>query len=193
MQEALAYRALVTAVLQNDVEEVKGILREGVDLGDVLSTAADYGRTEIAALLIAEGADVNRSGYMGMTPLMYAASKNHAKTVALLIENGAEMNIQNAGGWTALMLSAEAGGGPEAMRVLLDHGADASLRNNRGEMAYHIAERNCLDGRAQLLEEALFRQHEASVLQQQHADAREKQQKLNSRAAKPTIIRRLQP
>jgi len=74
----------------------------GVDKGKLLNTplhsAAFYGRTEVAELLIERGANMNSQDTNGDTPLHRAAfaySRNSLNTVRLLIEKGANMNLVN--------------------------------------------------------------------------------------------------
>jgi hypothetical protein len=90
--------ALLKAVRAGDVAAVKSLLDSGVTADakyrydrTALSFAADRGHREIAALLIAKGADVNaKDTYYGITPLEMAAQNGHAEVVVLLLEKGAE-------------------------------------------------------------------------------------------------------
>ena len=61
-----------------------------------LHSATAGGHTEIAELLIDNGADVNAMRGGGGTPLSYAASWGHEEIVELLIANGADVNVKDA-------------------------------------------------------------------------------------------------
>jgi ankyrin repeat protein len=55
-----------------------------------LHLAADGGRIEVVALLVAQGADVNAKNHHGQTPLDLAAENGHEDIVQLLKEHGAK-------------------------------------------------------------------------------------------------------
>jgi len=57
--------------------------------GSALMKASERGKTEIAKLLIAKGADVNATDTDKMTALYHAAQFGHADTVRLLLDSGA--------------------------------------------------------------------------------------------------------
>ena len=70
---------LIIAVRSGDLEEVRFLLKNGVDVEartaygrSALHEAALYGLPEIASLLIERGADVNARNPRGETPLFYA-------------------------------------------------------------------------------------------------------------------------
>ena len=68
-----------------------------------LYIAAGRGHKEVAALLIANGADVNaKTNKYGWTPLHRAASEGHKEIVELLIANGANVNAKDEAGKTPL-------------------------------------------------------------------------------------------
>ena len=57
-----------------------------------LHRAADYGRTELAGLLIDKGADVKAKDDMFKTPLDLAEKSGHKNTVKLLTQNGGKQD-----------------------------------------------------------------------------------------------------
>ena len=89
-------RNIHDAVSNYDVEAVKEYLDAGVDVNakDIqfgatpLYLAAEFGRKEIAELLIAKGADVNAGDKRGRTPLDWAVGRSHVETAALLRKHG---------------------------------------------------------------------------------------------------------
>ena len=54
--------------------------------------ASCFGSTEIAELLLARGADVNRCDDSGWSPLTHAAYRGHTDTVELLLDRGADLD-----------------------------------------------------------------------------------------------------
>ncbi|WP_269499388.1 ankyrin repeat domain-containing protein [Castellaniella sp. S9] len=95
------------------------------------------GQTERARELIDAGAQVNR---LGWTPLHYAASKARIETAQLLIQRGAIVNAPGPDGTTPLMMAALSGKEP-MVRLLLEHGADATMFNAKHETAADWAAR----------------------------------------------------
>jgi ankyrin repeat protein len=68
--------------------------------GDVISdafyAACRNGHTELAAVLLERGADVNAKGILGGTALHWAAINGHKETVAFLVAHGADLTIRDA-------------------------------------------------------------------------------------------------
>ncbi len=90
--------------------------------------------------LIARGAQVSRPGW---TPLHYAASSPSAAPVRLLLEQGAPVDARAPNGNTPLMQAARYGH-EDSVTLLLERGADRTLRNERNHDAADYAR---LDGR----------------------------------------------
>ena len=67
-----------------------------------LHYAAMYGHTEVCAILIELGAQVNWQGLWGNTALHHAALWGHVGACRLLTEKGAQVHIKNKDGQTAL-------------------------------------------------------------------------------------------
>ena len=61
----------------------------------------------------------------------------HVDITELLIENGADVNAQGGDGGTALHAVAFLGRA-ESAKVLLNHGADATIRNNDGASPHDV-------------------------------------------------------
>ena len=70
-----------------------------------LHWAARFGQSQVAELLIAEGADVNAKNVVGQTPLHWAAMAGHKEIIELLIAAGAEVNAKTKRGDTPLDLA----------------------------------------------------------------------------------------
>lgn len=85
-----------------------------------LHSAAFYGRTGVARLLLAHGADANRIDANGETPLHRAAFRQHPDIVRLLLENGAKVNVPSGSGRprTAMDMTEN----PEIVALIQSHG-----------------------------------------------------------------------
>ncbi len=99
---------LHAAAQKGDTVAVRQLLLEGyyVDARNYqgmtpLHIAAEYGHAELAALLIAEGADIEAKSnldhepFHGATPLMLAEQSKYAAVVELLVSAGAEAGTSN--------------------------------------------------------------------------------------------------
>jgi ankyrin repeat protein len=81
--------------------------------------------SEVAEILLQNGADPNARDHRGLAPLHIAASKGHTPVVALLLRRGAEVNSRTAKGSTPLHKAADGDGDyPDIIRLLLDNHAD---------------------------------------------------------------------
>jgi ankyrin repeat protein len=100
-----------------------------------LMMAALKGQVELARLLIARGADVNKPGW---APLHYAATHGHLDVMQLLLDEHAYIDAESPNGSTPLMMAAHYGT-PQAVQLLLDAGADPLLKNRLGLSAIDFA------------------------------------------------------
>ena len=137
-------------------------LRDG---STALMTAARTGRAEALRALVRHGANVNATEPVRhQTALMWAAHANNAAAVKILIEGGADVNARTVippprddpeftymdfrskhsfsspppGGFSALVLAARAGS-LDAVRALLDAGADVDAAVSDGRSALILA------------------------------------------------------
>jgi uncharacterized protein len=153
--------AFVEAALNGNTAAVSAALDKGmpVDLKDAngntaLMAAAFEGHHETMQVLMDADADVNLRVNNGVTPLM-AACGPYPQAVRLLLENGAEVNatddIEN---FTALMYASVEGLSP-VVDILLEHGADPSMKDVDGDTAADFARQRdfaALAGKLQALE-----------------------------------------
>ena len=100
----------------------------------LLHWAANYGYTEICALLIEQGADVNAQNNQSEMPLHLAAKVNTA-TCALLIRQGADVDTRDNFGLTPLHWAATGDytkTGATICALLIEQGADVNARTDAG-------------------------------------------------------------
>jgi len=100
-----------------------------------LMLAALHGLLAECQGLIERGADVNKPGW---APLHYAATNGHLAVMQLLIEENAYLDAESPNGSTPLMMAAHYGT-PSAVKLLLESGADPTLKNSLGLTAIDFA------------------------------------------------------
>lgn len=100
-----------------------------------LMLAALHGLLAECQGLIEKGADVNKPGW---APLHYAATNGHLAVMQLLIEENAYLDAESPNGSTPLMMAAHYGT-PSAVKLLLESGADPTLKNSLGLSAIDFA------------------------------------------------------
>lgn len=102
-----------------------------------LMMATLKGHTDFALKLIERGADVNKPGW---TPLHYAATSGQLLLLQVLLDKHAYIDAESPNGSTPLMMAAMYGT-PAAVKLLLEAGADARLKNKIGLTAIDFAQR----------------------------------------------------
>lgn len=105
-----------------------------------LMLAALKGDVEAVKALLMRGADVNKTGW---TPLHYAASapgQVQVRIAALLLENHAYIDAESPNGTTPLMMAVHYGS-QDCVQLLINEGADPTLKNQLGLTAYDFAMR----------------------------------------------------
>lgn len=137
----------LTLALQAGSLKVFDVLLLGSNLQVDARNAKDESPLMIAALrghvgavqaLLARDADVNKTGW---TPLHYAATGSQPQQpeiIALLLEHHAFIDAESPNGTTPLMMAAHYGT-RESVQLLLDEGADPSLKNQLGLTAAAFA------------------------------------------------------
>jgi len=96
-----------------------------------LHSAAFFGDTGTAKLLIDNGADVNAKEKYGDTPLHVAAFWGKIDVAKLLIDNGADVNAKNEWGDTPLHVAVKRGK-IDVAKLLISKGANVNAQNKWG-------------------------------------------------------------
>ena len=125
----------VRRALRNGANPNARYIEEGVHEYTPLMRAAINPHPEVVGVLLAAGADVNGADQYGGTALMEAASSQaDIEVLKTLLAAGAKVEAKGFHGITPLM-RATANENPEAIRALLDAGADVNARDDGGETA----------------------------------------------------------
>ncbi|OIN93113.1 MAG: hypothetical protein AUJ20_05215 [Comamonadaceae bacterium CG1_02_60_18] len=130
---AKAYRAaeMLAAARQTKVET-----RTSADESPLM-LAALAGEAGLCRVLIERDADVNKPGW---TALHYAATNGHLTVMQLLLDHDAYIDAESPNATTPLMMAAGYGT-PSAVKLLLEAGADPTLKNMQGLSAFDFAQR----------------------------------------------------
>jgi ankyrin repeat protein len=125
--------------------------------------------TGVVMLLINAGADTSAKDRGGMTPLMIAARRRNVYPMVLdvLIREGSYVNASNYNGWTALHFAVY-NGSPEAVSMLLKHGAGVMAVSNDGKTVEHMVG-NCNPETRALINAEIERVRNEAFAMGQHA------------------------
>ena len=118
-----------------------------------LMMASLKGQLDLVRKLVDRGADVNKPGW---APLHYAATNGHLKIMELLLDENAYIDAASPNGTTPLMMAAHYGS-PAAVKLLLEAGADPTIRNQLGLTAIDFAYRANRTDAAEMIAEAIRR------------------------------------
>jgi hypothetical protein len=116
-----------------------------------LMMASIKGHTDLVKLLIAKDADVNKTGW---TPLHYAASRAQKTIIEILLDHSAYIDAESPNGSTPLMMAAMYGNA-DCVRLLLEAGADPTLKNELRLSALNFAQRAGRDDSVALIDAAV--------------------------------------
>ncbi len=152
-------KSFLSAAAANDVIAVNGFLTAGMDANvkdedgvTALITAASHGNPEIVNALIKGGADVNAKDNFGYTAILRAIQNEHDEIAdALLAQPKLDVNAQGVNSPTVLM-SYVWREREDAVRNLLERGAEPNLHDQDGDTALHGA---ALRGNVEILKQLL--------------------------------------
>jgi ankyrin repeat protein len=88
--------------------------------GPPLVDAAQWGKNEIVALLVTNGAEINAHGVWGRTALHFAANRGDAKMVEFLLKHKADVKARDEDGFAPIIQAR----GADVIKLLLAYGAD---------------------------------------------------------------------
>ena len=127
----------VKAILAADPKSVNVLYRDSTPL----NTAILAGRTNIAFILIAHGADVNLSGSDGLTPLDWAYKSGNWPIAKKLLEHGGEASMDEHS--VPILVAIRAGKIDEVKAILLREPKQIYARDGMGETTFHWAAHLC--------------------------------------------------
>jgi ankyrin repeat protein len=123
-------------IKQGDVVPIDRQTDEQTKQHEVWFNAARSGDEETLKLALESGSDVNAVDELKNTALHYAAKHACLDVMRLLIENGADLNATNDKLATSLHLTEK---NIDAIRVLLEAGADPNLKDSDWDFPYYFA------------------------------------------------------
>lgn len=143
VDEARGETGMMVALRENSMKVFALLLNaRDIDLeakarnGDTALMIASFtGNRPAVEALLEKGAEVNRPGW---TPLHYAAAIGNNEIVRLLLDKSAYIDAESPNKTTPLMMAAR-GGHILTVKLLLDEGADATLKNELGMNAIDFA------------------------------------------------------
>jgi hypothetical protein len=108
---------LMDATFNNDIEEIKILLKEGADPNEqeeeygstALITAADNDQIEVAKILLEYGANPNLADYYGYNPLIGAVYMENKEMIQILLEAGADPYLEDEEGMSAISYAEDLG------------------------------------------------------------------------------------
>lgn len=134
------------AALDGKMAEVSHLLTEGVNVDALdpdghtaLMFAAFNGHSEIILKLLEEGAELENRDFMGRTALLYASTGPFPETVKILLDKGAKPNVVDMDEHFSPLMHAAAEGNLSVVKILLEYGADFSLKDVDGDDAESFA------------------------------------------------------
>ena len=140
---ALGDRETAERLLDGDGGLANAVAQDGFG---PLGLASFFNHDAVVRLLLARGARVDAASSNGMRvmPLHSAAAARSVLIARLLLERGAPVNARQGTsglGFTPLM-EAALNGQPEMVDLLLEHGADRNMRDDKGQTAGDYARQN---------------------------------------------------
>jgi uncharacterized protein len=135
-------------VVLNRVDKLKQFLSKGGSPDRYFHPAINAGSIDCVKLMISRGANVNRPGDEGVTPLMTAVRVTYrggVEMTELLIEKGANVNARASKGSTALMYASSGVATHyedeyvRVVRLLIKNGAKVNVKNQMGATPLSIA------------------------------------------------------
>lgn len=139
---------LIACIFYNaDIEIIKYIINCGCDVNKadenkntpLLYASLYYKNPEILDILISLGANINQRNIIGANSLLISIYNDNIEILKKNILIGCDVNSQNNGGWSALMAVALDKRPIEMAKILVENGADITLKNKTQKTAIDIA------------------------------------------------------
>ncbi|MGK0297144.1 MAG: ankyrin repeat protein [Gammaproteobacteria bacterium] len=112
--------------------KAKANVNAGNDIGITpLALAVRNRNPEMVAILLKAGANPNTAMWSGETPLMTAARTGVTDIVRSLVDHGADVNVREPRRGQSALMWAISFRNPEAASILLDSGADVTIRTTK--------------------------------------------------------------
>ena len=115
---------------------------QSVDLAHPPINAIDVGSTESIRWMLSRGVELSFRDAEGYTPILSALERQHEdrlEVLKLLLQAGAPVNLKGFNDWTPAHMAA-ARDDVDALRVLVPHGADLSIRTEIDDYATPLEE-----------------------------------------------------
>ncbi|XP_062617080.1 E3 ubiquitin-protein ligase MIB2-like [Saccostrea cucullata] len=145
VDHTMSTAGFVQAAGANDLQTLKDIIKKHPNVVDkthdgrtALQVACYEGHVDVVKFLLDSKADPNLKDAEGDSPLHYSAFGNEAKPMEELLKNDASVNVVNKKKQTPLLVSVGQHS-QECVKVLLEHKANPSLKDNDGDTAMHDA------------------------------------------------------
>jgi len=137
------YLPLVRKLLIEDQQDVNDFGRDGFKRSALHYVALSQNdHTNVAKLLITNGATINAKDKDENTPLHFAAKSGNTGIVKLLIKNGAIIDAQNKYEYTPLFETIKTSkyvSHTDTANILIENGADVNARKDDGYTPLHYA------------------------------------------------------
>lgn len=138
---------LADAVARGDAAEIRRQLSSvdpdtpGNNGASLLVEAIGKARLESVQALLEGGADPNRPGTGGETPVHAAAFAQDPELLGAVLKHGGDPDVRNPQTGATPLASALLGQHPQQLRMLLEAGADPNLADRNDDAPLHVAAR----------------------------------------------------
>lgn len=138
--------SLLQVAISKDMTQVAlDLIKRGIDLScasnnpqnGYLAKAVFHQQEDVAIALMNKQPNLYPSNVL-FSPLVYSAYCGYDKLISTFLKHGVDVNEQDSNGTTPLIMAVSAGKFPTA-RLLIDSGADLSVKNGKGKDALQVA------------------------------------------------------